>query len=950
MLKFMMLFVSFLYIYSSVGVAADSTARAEKATLVQKIELLFANADDEAKKQLNEIRKMPGYKNKTPSKPSNNDISYLLMIREAKAANLYSLAVQFTENFPIDAAELLFKAVNQGDPKAKNAMLHYTSLTPAKKEKNAKLLCAHLKELNSSQNNGKKLTIISKDTKNADELYEIGLRFQNLSIKKPAQKQRAKQDMLKHFKLAADQDHPEAIASLISIYKSEGKEDALKLASEKADKGLAVGQFELAKILLRDQTPENIEKARTLLNSAASQGYLEAEEELKLLGKEENRMDSIFAKFAQLGWSADIFSVVRALKITATRGDSESQYHLGVILVSGQYNIEKNPEEGKYWLRIATKNKHAPAKFALAEFLFTEAVNSKSDLSAKEAFQLLKELHINFHDEKGLGKEEFSAIRALLHRCYKEGIGIKRNIRMANELAMSANLEKDERVVRVPKLNSAEAWSRDKAGADEGKIQSIIMMALHHIFGSVGHQNYLKAVKYLEIAAQKGSNEAKGWLVMLAMLEKGHIREDYGIVALEYGSPNYFTFSAALGYLRGIGGPQDIEKAHRFFDQLNFNHLIERMFVENMRRLTPEVLAYEPEALYQWGQEKITNAPKQALGALIVAAYLGHRESQFELGKYLQSSAKAKYSETAFFWFQIAALFQHEGARKELLRMEEEPKAALAPAASIPKNKKKIKRDVIPMTYKAPIDQATLAISAYKPDLSLDLERKSAEEEFAEHLKAANNGDSHAQVKVGCYYYKKDEPGKAKEHFLHALTDANLSSHDKSLALRKMQKIDSTFVFNPDNIFASSNRNSFYMTKFSHNKKFLNPYEVAVPFEEPTSQALTEIPVIKEKSLEFEIAPRFDKNIKDLDIKLNELEKLVEILQCEPEKGDVLQDLNGIPVRKARFRIDKENVGRVAYLYIPKHNKIILLAAIKKGQNDDFSHEEKLAMIEFLTK
>lgn len=965
------IFLLFLNNFSYDVIAASISESEKKRALEAEIETLLKDNSPEAKKQLNEIRNGNGYKN--PERPNENDIAYLLLIKEAKAARLWSLYEQFAESYPRQAAICLHRAAARSHEKAKTAIATYQSQTPAKKQTNLRALREQLsieeaKEKSKITGTQKmscvSLTNINRNTKNADEQFQLGYHHYKLVgkfIRGSTSDINNQRNMIKYLKLAAEQDHEGAIDKLIDAYVSMTAEHAkaLELAQEKANKGQRVGKFKLGELLFHGRgVPKDEALAKLYIKEAADLGYAKAIVHAKTLeiGGDDNKVAEMLGPMLTLlGLGESKEPIKEVFLRAAKRGEPSAQHSLGIYFTTGTHGFEKDPKEAKKWLTLAAGQKHPPAQLELAFHYYNEHKSTGSKSAANNAFKLLYELHINPNKEGKLKREELASSRALLCDCYENGIGVDKNPTKANEIRHLALLQKDAGLVYIAPLNSKEALHANLAAAEKGDDEAMVRLGLRYLLDFEGEQNYAKAISYMKDAEGHGSGTAKIWLMMLSILEKGETREGTDFASFDQGHPAVHTFYVALCYLRGIGIEKDIKRGNLLLDQIlqlddkPGHRKIEKFFIKFIRKLPFEMYFYETEKLYNIGKEFETSRPKQFLGAIILGASLGHRECQYELGKYFQNSNKAGFKDTHSFWFRIAALFGHLGAR-EALRLEIEKAKLLSEncQAPIPKKKKdNNKNNDIQRLYFPASDQAPIAISAYNPIESL--ERRSAEEEFAELLQAANNKDNVAGIKVGCFYYKQKDFNRAKEYFYRSLTDSTLDPHAKSVALNRMRKIDPDFVFNPETIHSLSESNSFYLKKFCHQgKNLLDLYSVEVPILlEETLLATPQITVTKDNLIKFEKTPLYEKNIEALNLSAFDEERLFNKLREQPRSNKILKGMKH-RVMKTNFHIENYNVGRIAYAYEESFNRIILLGALEKKMAADFSSKIRQAFDEYL--
>ena len=93
---------------------------------------------------------------------------------------------------------------------------------------------------------------------------------------------------------------------------------------------------------------------------------------------------------------------------------------------------------------------------------------------------------------------------------------------------------------------------------------------------------------------------------------------------------------------------------------------------------------------------------------------------------------------------------------------------------------------------------------------------------------------------------------------------------------------------------------------------------------------------------EFVMLPEFDRKWKDMGLTDRELKALQEELTINPQKGDVMQGTGGL--RKIRVAFEgkgKSGSARVCYVDFAVYERIYLITAYSKDENDNLSKAER---------
>jgi uncharacterized protein len=161
-----------------------------------------------------------------------------------------------------------------------------------------------------------------------------------------------------HAQLSEESPNP-AVQKALQAYEQSDFKAARKQFEALARKGLAVAQFNLAMMHIRDEiTPSNLKLAESLLLKAAGQGFVHAEHAL--------------GQFYDLGMGgkSDRARAIRWTALAAQHGHPDAQMEFATAHYLGRGTALNKPEAAK-WFREVAKTGDVGAQYLLASMYET---------------------------------------------------------------------------------------------------------------------------------------------------------------------------------------------------------------------------------------------------------------------------------------------------------------------------------------------------------------------------------------------------------------------------------------------------------------------------------------------------------------------------------------------------------------------------------------------------
>ncbi len=302
---------------------------------------------------------------------------------------------------------------------------------------------------------------------------------------------------LKYLHLAANEKHVPSELMLADIYRTklDKKPQAMALYDSAITTQDPSAQYHVA-MLIKDQQISSHYSMLTLIQQAAHQGFIPAELTLAKMYEEGDSVQNNPQLAFQWYLSA------------AKKDDPEGAYQVGISYIFGNFNQEKNPQEGMKWLKIAANKSCFPAQYILASlylegypvlensflavrYLSHPAKEGSTDAQIKLA-KVLIQFNVPQFDRSAfywLSKvEDNPEAKFLLGELYRNGIGVEVNFKKAAEIFQEL--------------------------ADNDHALAQCRLAGLYYFGQGVEKNHGKAKFYLLASAEQGTEEAKTWLAI----------------------------------------------------------------------------------------------------------------------------------------------------------------------------------------------------------------------------------------------------------------------------------------------------------------------------------------------------------------------------------------------------------------------------------------------------
>lgn len=309
----------------------------------------------------------------------------------------------------------------------------------------------------------------------------------------------------------------------------------------------------------------------------------------------------------------------------------DAKFEYGNLIISGDYSVFKNPNEGEKLLRNAELDGHIKARRVLAQNLIDGTL---TELSDKEGMTLL---------EKAIDQEDYKSMR-ILAEMYIDGVHIERNVDKAIQLFELSLLGDDEevKVSYAEKLlygdkidkNIDKAISILNSSSSKGNYLARFQLAFTYIQGKIVPQNFEYGYGLLISLVNDGYSRAKRYLA--SMLIRGFRVErdsERGISLYEELIDSNDTtaireFAELL--IDGIHIPQDKLKGERLLKRVNSSNQSDASYELASRYLNGDGLNRHVTK----GTQKLMRAVKSS------------KLAKFDYGIRLKKGIKIKKDET----------------------------------------------------------------------------------------------------------------------------------------------------------------------------------------------------------------------------------------------------------------------------------------------------------------
>lgn len=236
----------------------------------------------------------------------------------------------------------------------------------------------------------------------------------------------------------------------------------------------------------------------------------------------------------------------------AKKGDAAAQNEVGTWYYRGLHGIKPNFEVALQWFARAAKQGHAQATSNMAVcYQFGQGCKKDSTL----AVQLYDKSILRGNDEVIMLHEKesdkgvlFSSI--YLAHCYKDGVGVKKNIKKQAQYYAaasnqgSADASREAGLALMSTKNPAEAARHFKLGADRGDLSSTYWYGKLLLDGNGVEQNPNEAFLYLSKAADRK--------FAMAYYQVGNCyRDGQGVKADIDKAVEYYQKAAYVGNIHG---------------------------------------------------------------------------------------------------------------------------------------------------------------------------------------------------------------------------------------------------------------------------------------------------------------------------------------------------------------------------------------------------------------
>lgn len=234
--------------------------------------------------------------------------------------------------------------------------------------------------------------------------------------------------------------------------------------------------------------------------------------------------------------SGDKEAKFNCMKIKADRGDAEQQYQLARSYFFGGDNNEypaKNLATGGKYLMAAAKQKHADARFMVAEMNMNCYLRNQNDVSAIKITSLPS--HDLYTDSANPEEAVFKYLSLAAESGHEKA---KQLLQMRNETSGDSK--------QICIVWAAECGSRtaqfviQKIKADAGDENALIACGKFYRDGgpdkSIPEDNFLLAIKYFTQAVDKGNQEAVSLLIQLheqCLAQPGHVQPTGNVIGMK---------------------------------------------------------------------------------------------------------------------------------------------------------------------------------------------------------------------------------------------------------------------------------------------------------------------------------------------------------------------------------------------------------------------------------
>ena len=270
---------------------------------------------------------------------------------------------------------------------------------------------------------------------------------------------------------------------------------------------------------------------------------------------------------------------VTVLKEQASAGNAAAQNTLGNWYYKGQ-NVQQNYEVAlKYWALSAQQgNAEAIGNMAMC-YQLGRGTNKDSAMAVKlykEAFKkgntTVLQQHVDLADKKN---NLFSAV--LLHEVYRDGIGVTRDSRKAQQYLQKAaeggdtECQKDWAMLQLNAKNTTESAKWFKKLADKGNLTGIYYYGYQLFKGMGVQQDKERAISYLQRAANSGML-AGNRMLGAAYYEGEGVAKDYkaAVENLKKAVTGKYPDSQILlakCYINGNGVTQNYDQAMQWLSE-----------------------------------------------------------------------------------------------------------------------------------------------------------------------------------------------------------------------------------------------------------------------------------------------------------------------------------------------------------------------------------------------
>lgn len=450
-----------------------------------------------------------------------------------------------------------------------------------------------------------------------------------------------------------EEQRDEAFESGVSCYEQGDYTQAFQYFHTAAQLGLPNAQFSLALCYFEGEGVEqNLDMAILWVERASEQGFEAAAELLELLKTAKAHPFDLGVACYEKG---DYTQAVQYFRIAAEQGDVKAQFNLAHCYAQGE-GVEKNQSEAVRWYRAAAEQGDQQAAEALARlrknegkdaFFLGVACLEKGDYVQAARF---------FHNAAELGHAKSQYNLAL---CYEGGNGVEQDqqeavrwYRAAAEQGLADaqnNLAVFYEQGRGVKQDQHEAVRWYRAAAEQGYASAQYNLALCYEDGNGVEQDHAEAVHWYQKAADQGNAKAQ--------------------------------YNLAICYARGEGVEKDLdtaitwaERAHEqgyeAADKLLFNLRLEREAAKPHFLIAAErgdANAQFDLALRYADGDGVEQDQSKAVHWYQKAAEQGHAKAQFNLAvRYENGNGIERDQTKAVRWYLKAAQQGHSGAQFNL--------------------------------------------------------------------------------------------------------------------------------------------------------------------------------------------------------------------------------------------------------------------------------------------